>query len=128
MAMKGLTQGAAEQGANGVAHLGVRARRIVEGVRWAGLGTVAALAACRAGPWVGRERRRGGARGRRFRAMRVGGPGADACAAPNVVRRVRHIDREDSDGAGQAVSILKRPVPIGIVGAVSSTSGLALVP
>lgn len=53
---------------------------------------------------------------------------SDACAASNVVSRVTHIDHDDSDGQGQAVSILPSPAPIRIVGAASSTCVPVFVP
>lgn len=53
---------------------------------------------------------------------------SDACAASEVVSRVTHIDHDDSDGAGQAVSILESPAPIRIVGAASSTCVPVFVP
>lgn len=53
---------------------------------------------------------------------------SDACAASNVVSRVTHIDHDDSDGEGQAVSVLSTPAPIRIVGAASSTCVPVFVP
>lgn len=53
---------------------------------------------------------------------------SDACAASYVVSRVTHIDHDDSDGRGQAISILPALAPMRIVGAASSTCVPVFVP
>ena len=52
----------------------------------------------------------------------------DACAATGVVSRVIHVDWDDSDGAGQAVTTVEPFAPIRIVGAGSSTCAPVFVP
>jgi hypothetical protein len=53
---------------------------------------------------------------------------ADACAATGVVSRVLHVDWDDSDGGGQAITEVEPFAPIRIVGAGSSTCAPINVP
>ncbi len=53
---------------------------------------------------------------------------ADECSASDVVSRVTHVDHDDSDGGGQAISTLSTLAPIRIVGAASSTCVPVFVP
>ncbi|MGH1348690.1 MAG: hypothetical protein ACRBN8_44525 [Nannocystales bacterium] len=50
------------------------------------------------------------------------------CSPADVVSRVTRIDHDDSDGGGQAVSVLDTPAPIRVVGAASSTCVPVFVP
>jgi hypothetical protein len=52
----------------------------------------------------------------------------DECSANDVVSQVTHVDHDDSDGAGQAITTLQTLAPMRIVGAASSTCVPVFVP
>ncbi|MEM7152351.1 MAG: hypothetical protein AAF799_05880 [Myxococcota bacterium] len=52
----------------------------------------------------------------------------DQCAVADVVSRVTHVDWDDSDGGGNAITVVHDPAPIRIVGAGSSTCAPVAVP
>jgi len=52
----------------------------------------------------------------------------DACAVANVVSKVTHVDYDDSDGAGQGITVVEAAAPVRIVGAASSTCVPVSVP
>lgn len=53
---------------------------------------------------------------------------SDACSANDVVSRVTHVDHDDSEGNGQAITTLRTLAPMRIVGAASSTCVPIFVP
>jgi|GEM_PF-1497664 len=52
----------------------------------------------------------------------------DECSANDVVSRVIHVDHDDSDGGGQAATVVEPFAPMRIVGAGSSTCVPVFVP
>lgn len=52
----------------------------------------------------------------------------DECSANDVVSQVTHVDHDDSDKAGQAITTLETLAPMRIVGAASSTCVPVFVP